>query len=280
MSIFIDAHVHIYPIFSIDQLLSAALRNFKHQARLLKDTESRDYVLCLTEGTGFNVFSQLFQMAVMPQDQKKNESLPAADRWQYHRTSDQQCLRAVNRAGESVYIVAGRQLISRENLELLSLGVSVNVADKVFSLEMLAGKVWDSGGIPVLPWGVGKWLGKRGKVINHYISTKHDFPVVLGDNGNRPAIWPLPRQFSSALQMQCCFLAGSDPLPLADHYQRVGTYGGWIAGHQLSMQYPTEDLKALVTRPDCLNSFGKNMGTYQFFRDQLVVNLKKRLSRR
>ncbi len=278
MSIFIDAHVHIYPIFSIDLLLDAALRNFNQQARLLKDAESRDYLLCLTEGTGFNVFSQLLQMAGLHDDRKENGSLPAASRWHYQTTSDPQCIIAANRAGESIYIIAGRQLISQENVELLSLGAPVNVADKMFSLQMLAEKVWDSGGIPVLPWGVGKWLGKRGSVIDHYIATKHDFPVVLGDNGNRPVFWPLPRQFSSASQMQSCFLAGSDPLPLADHYQRVGTYGGWVAGHQLSARSPTEDFKALVIQPDCLTCFGKKMGLYQFFRNQFVVNLKKRLS--
>jgi hypothetical protein len=280
VSIYLDAHVHIYPIFSIDLLLGAALNNFDRQARLLEDTESRDYVLCLTEGAGFNVFSQLQRMADLPQDHNGNRSSPAAATWRYQTMSEPHCLIATNSEEECIHILAGRQLISRENLELLALGSQVYVPDKTFSLEALAGKVWDSGGIPVLPWGVGKWLGKRGAVIDHYISRKHDFPVVLGDNGNRPVFWPPPRQFLTAAQMNCSFISGSDPLPLAGHAQRVGTYGGWIAKHQLSARSPIEDLKALVTQPDCLSCFGKKTGAFQFFRDQLLVNHKKRLSRK
>lgn len=280
MSIFLDAHVHIYPIFSIDLLLGAALNNFNQQAHLLEDTESRDYVLCLTEGAGFDAFSQLRQMADLPQDHNQNRSSPAVDTWRYHSTPEPHCLIATNREEECLYIIAGRQLISRENLELLALGSQVVVPDKTLSLEDLAGKVWQSGGIPVLPWGVGKWLGKRGAAIDHYISRKHDFPVVLGDNGNRPVFWPWPRQFSRATQMHCGFISGSDPLPLAGHDKRVGTYGGWIAKHQLSTRSPVKDLKALVTQPEYLSCFGKQTGAFQFFRDQLLLNLKNQLSRK
>ncbi|MBT8360358.1 MAG: hypothetical protein KJO32_05340, partial [Deltaproteobacteria bacterium] len=114
----------------------------------------------------------------------------------------------------------------------------------------------------------------------HYISTKHDFPVILGDNGNRPLFWPSPRQFSMAAQMKCGFISGSDPLPLAGHDQRVGTHGCWIAKQQLSRRSPVEDLKKLVTLPDCLSCYGKKTGAFQFFRDQLLLNLKKQLSRK
>jgi hypothetical protein len=280
VSIFLDAHVHIYPIFSIDFLLASALKNFNQQARLLEDTESRDYVLCLTEGAGFDVFSQLQRIADLPHDHNQNRSSPAAATWRYHSASEPYCLIATNREEECIYIIAGRQLITRENLELLALGSPAHVPDKTFSLEALAGRVWDSGGIPVLPWGVGKWLGKRGALIDRYISRKHDFPVVLGDNGNRPVFWPSPRQFSTAAQMKCGIISGSDPLPLAGHEQRVGTYGGWIPKHQLSARSPVADFKALVAQPDCLTCFGKKTGAFQFFRDQLLVNLKKRLSRK
>ncbi|MBT8361288.1 MAG: hypothetical protein KJO32_10050, partial [Deltaproteobacteria bacterium] len=103
MSIFLDAHVHIYPIFSIDLLLGAALNNFNQQAHLLEDTESRDYVLCLTEGAGFDAFSQLQRMADLPQDHNQKRSSAAAATWLYLATSEPHCLIATNREEEYIY---------------------------------------------------------------------------------------------------------------------------------------------------------------------------------
>jgi hypothetical protein len=277
MSIFLDAHVHVYPDFPVEQLLDAALENFIQAATSIGETEPRDYVLCFTESAGLNAFSLLQKIADSTGPLTADLSLPTPGTWQYCAASENHCVIARNSDGVMIFILAGRQLISSEQVELLSLCAPVNLPDNTFLLEELARKVWDDGGIPLLPWGVGKWLGTRGAEIERFIRTDRDYPVVLGDNGNRPVFWPYPNQLTVASRINISVVSGSDPLPLPGHHVRTGSYGGWVPHRHLDTNCPVTDIKSMITQPGCVTPFGTNATVFQFFRDQFLVNVRKRL---
>ena len=52
----------------------------------------------------------------------------------------------------------------------------------------------ESGALVVIPWGAGKWLGRRGAVLSRYLRSVDDPGIFLGDNGGRPNAWR-PRHF-------------------------------------------------------------------------------------
>lgn len=277
MSIFLDAHVHIHRNFPLQGLLDAALVNFTEAAAAAGDSEPRDYGLLLTENVGVNVFSKLQAMAESREVSPETPQLFKAGLWQCQETGEPNCLVARNPEGGNLYIFAGRQLISSEQLEVLSLCATVECADRTLSLDDLITKVWEAEGVPVLPWGVGKWMGKRGVILDSIIQNGIRRPIILGDNGNRPLFWPYPRQLAKAERNGWPVISGSDPLPLPDHYRRVGSYGVWTAGRRLDAARPVKDVKSILTGVGSLRPFGKKTGVLQFFQDQLLVNVKKRL---
>ncbi len=277
MAIFLDAHVHVYPQVPIEELLCAALENFNRAANGEGVTEPRDYALCFTESAGMDVFSCLQKHAESPDKSSPPFPLSKGGTWTFQTTPSPQCLKAADNTNQVIYIFAGRQLISSENLELLSLFADVSIQDKTYSLEELAQKVWASGGTPVLPWGVGKWLGKRKNIVERFIKRKREFPVLLADNGNRPGFWPRPKELRTASESLIPIASGSDPLTLPNHHLRAGSYGGWINQRRLDADNPLNDLKSILVQPGLVVPFGPQATMFSFFHDQLFVNLRKRL---
>lgn len=277
MSIFLDAHVHIHPDFPLEELFDAALLNFQEAAAVAGDRESRDYVLLLTENVGVSVFSELQSIAESDEAAPSAHPSSNAGRWQYHAVGESNCLLARNPEGESLYIFAGLQLISSEQLEVLSLCATHECADRTLSLGDMITKVWEEGGVAVVPWGVGKWMGRRGAILDTLIHDGHRYPVILGDNGNRPLFWPYPKHLATSEKRGWPVISGSDPLPVAGHHRRVGSYGAWVAGRRLDAARPVTDIKSILTSAGGLKPFGKKTGVYRFLRDQLLVNARKRL---
>lgn len=277
MAIFLDAHIHVHPHVPVEELLHAALGNFDLAADREGVTIPRDYVLCFTESTGMDVFSRLQKRAEPTGSGNSPLPLPQRNIWTFQTTPSPQCLKAVDNSNHEIYLFAGRQLISSENLELLSLFSDVNIQDQTCSLEELSEKVWINGGLPVLPWGVGKWLGKRKHAVERFIKRKREFPVLLADNGNRPHFWPHPKELRTASESILPIASGSDPLPLPNHHLRAGSYGGWINQRRLDADNPVSDLKSILVQPGLVVPFGPQATMFNFFHDQLLVNLRKRL---
>ncbi len=274
MAVFWDAHVHIYPHFNLDVFLDAADENFQRAAAGagLGTEEVIDAVLLLAEAGDINVFDQMSRQAI---DGRRDGS------WRFLPARESRSLVARNGEGRRLYVVAGRQVISAEDIELLALGCETKFEDRQVSLRELARRVAEHGGAPVLPWGVGKWTGRRGRVVQQFLDTPPDCFHAFGDNGNRPFFGPMPPLLARAQREKRPILSGSDPLPLADHGRRAGSFGGWTrrsegGGGRLDPDRPSEDLTAIFRDGATLRSFGRGAGLIRFFRDQLRMQARKR----
>jgi len=272
MPVFIDGHVHIYPDFSLDQFLEAASVNFSRAAGMDRIAGEIQYVLALTESEGFNVFDELKQKAVAPDE--TGDGGGSAFSFSFHCTAEQESL--IARKGDvCMILVSGRQIISREKLELLSLCSSFTVKDRTLSLADLAETVAASGGLPVIPWGAGKWFGGRGRTVECLLQSDHEYPLFLGDSGNRPGFWPDGALFAEAADLCIPVLSGSDPLPLPFHVNRPGSFGTFIPYGLLSMDRPAASLLQLLCDEKGITGFGRRIGSFRFIFEQLRINIRR-----
>src|SRR4051794_39643129 len=138
--------------------------------------------LLLAEMSGANVFARW-------------QSGRAA--WSVRRTQEQESLIL----GDKLLVIAGRQIVTAERIEVLALLTS-ETFEEGRPLDETIQRTKLAGALVVLPWGVGKWCGARGRsVANAAIR----YAVQLGDNGGRPLGWPRPVLFR-----EHCVLPGSD----------------------------------------------------------------------
>ena len=108
--LFVDAHVHVYDCFDIDELLDAALRNFTGAAKKLGLNNGFTGVLLLTETSRDNWFQQSSKRSYI-------------GRWLVEATPDKAVLQARQKTDDNdhnnlIYIMAGRQIITAEGFFL------------------------------------------------------------------------------------------------------------------------------------------------------------------
>jgi hypothetical protein len=227
----------------------------------------------LAEGGGNDVFSALLAKA-----RDDADAVPGSSDWRFFPTEEDNSVLA-RKDDEIIVIIAGRQLISAEKLELLSLFSSHVFPDNRYPLKELASLVTDRGGLPRIAWGVGKWMGRRGRVVQEFLDHPPVHEFLVGDNGNRPSFWPYPKLLARAEEQGISSLAGSDPLPLPNHAARAGSYGAALADAMLGETAPAAELRAILVAGASLRPYGRGVDVMQFFRDQLQVTLNKRLGK-
>lgn len=241
-SIIVDAHVHIYDCFDVDVLLEAAATNFRHAAHNAGLSKRYTGVLLLSETIRDNWFQQT-------REKCRQNSQPLVlgnnSNWQLQETHDKVVLKATrfsnDKAKESIYIMAGRQIITSEGLELLALATDSAFDDRL-PLSSLLEIVREQDAIPVLPWAVGKWLGKRGKLLSALLQDAARDDFFLGDNSGRPVFWTNPLHFKQAREKNMQLLPGTDPLPFVSEASRVGSFG-FMMKAELTNAQPSTDLK-------------------------------------
>ncbi|MBU4212755.1 MAG: hypothetical protein L6437_05770 [Kiritimatiellae bacterium] len=123
-----------------------------------------------------------------------------------------------------VCLVAGRQIVTRERLEILALAMRAKIPDGLPARDVIQ-RVVEAGGIPVLAWSPGKWLFARGHLVRDLIESDQGQILRLGDTTLRPTLWPEPRLMKLARARGMTVIPGSDPLPLAGEERYAGTYG-------------------------------------------------------
>ncbi len=258
--ILIDAHVHIYDCFDIDTFLDAAWHNFRNQAG-----EHADFtgLLLLTE-SGHDHWFQTLSAQIGEND--------LAQGWSFYPTAESYSLRATDAQGRTLYLVAGRQVITTEKLEVLALICDLTFPDGLAATSTIAA-IQNAGGIAVLPWGVGKWIGKRGQLVTHLLQQSDLSPLFLGDNSGRPRFWGRPGYFAQAEQQGLPILPGTDPLPLSSEVSRPGSFGLMVMG-KLDTNKPGSDIKAKLLAPSVnCQPYGGLESPLPFVRNQIALRV-------
>lgn len=272
MPIFIDAHVHIYPQFALQKFFAAAWDNFSLAAARLRNVGEIHFVLALAEGNGYDMFARLSEEAEPYREGGLGSVCDST--FSIHCSAERHSL-LLRRGKDCMILVNGRQLVSTEKIEVLSLGSDLVVADERLPLSQLVATVIKGGGIAVLPWGFGKWLGTRGAHLAKLLLSPPCGPFFLGDNGNRPRLWPRPQLLNEMLQLGNFLLSGSDPLPLASQVCRPASTGTLILHDHLSLATPAASLLELLSTQSIQSeTFGHQVGTIRAVSDQLLLRLE------
>lgn len=261
-----DGHVHIYDCYDLEKFFVGAFRNFSSVGAQLQSSSPICYYMLLAEAAGFYYFNQLRQRA-----RDAGASPPAS--WRIEESGEAGSLYVFHDDFPSMRLVlaAGRQLITREKLELLALMTDQEFDDGM-SLEKGVAEVTRAGGLAVCPWGAGKWLGSRGEVLSTYI-TNGGLDLYLGDSGGRPTLWPRPALFNRG-DVAEKLVSGSDPLPLGADTGRVGQFGTYIECDSPKEQ-PVNFLRDQVKTPGIeLKSYGSLCSPFMFFKNQVALRLR------
>ena len=258
----IDGHVHFHGGFGRAAFLTVAAGNFSRAAREQGISESHLGWLLFTESRGKDHFAE-FRRAVGEKD------IPG---WSLRETAESCSLIAENVDHDRLVLVAGRQIVVAEGLEVLALGLVGDYPDGA-SLADTLDDVAARQAIPVLPWGFGKWWFRRGQIMEQLVRGPGRRDFYLGDNGGRPQLFPDPKLFRSARSMGILNLPGSDPLPLARSIHKVGCFGFRIDS-SIDLSRPFDSLKtALNISGSQPATFGGRTGFLPFLRDQVALRL-------
>ncbi len=250
----IDFHVHFYPVFDPKGFLDDAARNLLRAAG--GDRRETTGVLVLLESSGTADLIRVLEKDPPGRGTLRTTAEPGSFRWET--------------AELRLFLIPGRQVNTAERLEMASIGSPAPIEEGL-SLRETVRSIRAAGGIPVLPWGAGKWSGERGRILRRFLEQEEE-PVFPGDNGGRPIGWPTPSVFRDARRNRIPLLPGSDPLPLPGEERRVGSFGGRISG-RLSDATPAADLKNLLLEHPAAGVFGRRISPWTFLR--LQIRLRK-----
>lgn len=267
--IIVDAHVHIYDCFDVDYLLDSALANFRAAAaRNGAHTGLCSCFLLLAESRSCSWFERVTDAAGDGQSARGKSA-----NWSFSLSAEKGSLAAARKTSPNdiMHIVAGRQVVTSEKIEVLGLFDNRFVGDGL-PLSETVSAIRSNDGLAVLPWGVGKWFGRRGKIIKNYIGQHRNSDLFLGDNGGRPVFWPTPLLFDVARQRDILVLPGSDPLPVPREAGRTGSYGFYIHQDMQSSATPARDLKNIIrSRDKEIHPFGRLQKSLTFLMNQVQM---------
>lgn len=260
-----DAHVHLRSLPRLATLAQAARQNFLAAEQTLCPGARADRFLFLTESAAEPAFAHLAGLVAVQPGSLGGLTI--------HPTGEDNSLRLHLGDGSAMHVVAGRQIVTGESIEVLALGLHRPYADGA----PLASVLHDLAGeqvLTVLPWGVGKWLGHRGKLIAEVLAGWQGDRLFLGDNGNRPFFWRLPEDFRRRDHGTFRTLPGSDPLPLAGQEERIGGFGFACQG-SIDHDRPFASVATLLCDPaTAIQPYGTPANLFRFCNDQLRLRLQ------
>ncbi len=195
MLVLADTHVHFYPVYNLDRWLSTAFAHLSVSAPHVR-------VVCLTERHDCHAF---------------RDNIFRGER------AGKLALR-VTRDGQSLFVLAGRQVVTAERLEALALCTDAEIPDGLPMAETLK-RIRAEGAAPALAWAPGKWFFARGRVVTHLLETEPPGSLLIGDTSLRPTVWADPDLMTFGHARGFNVIAGSDPLPFAGDEISVGRYG-------------------------------------------------------
>ncbi len=236
MRFLVDTHVHIYPFYRVAAALDSLVDNMPASTADVR-------IGCLTERQDCFVFDRLAERGIADAD--------AA--YDVQRQSPTLIRLVRRRDGAGLFLVAGQQIVTAENIEVLALNTASRVADGQ-SAPATVDAVLAAGGLPVAAWGFGKWVGGRGDVVRDLLARFRPDQFALGDTTMRPHGWATPFIMRAARRRGFHVLAGSDPLPFDGEERRPGSYHSVVESAGAT---PADLVNGLLTLPpESLHSGG------------------------
>lgn len=256
----VDAHVHLHRLSDVVPTLDAAVCNF---SRLAPTGHRLAGCLLLTQMCRERVFEAL-------------EKLDRVGGWRIEPAAAEPETLIASQDRHAVAIVCGRQVRADDGLEVAALGTRETFPDGRPFPETLA-RVLESGAITAIPWGFGKWLGARGRLVTGEIARQADTRIFLGDSGSRA--WPLaePALIRRGRARGLPVIAGTDPFPFAGDYRRVGSFG-FLAEIEPDPDQPLGSLRSwLAGLRSSPALYGRPSGPFRFLLNQVGVQVHNRL---
>jgi hypothetical protein len=265
-TILLDAHVHLHRCFDPGRFLDSARANFQRAAQRTGRSNSVG-CLWLTDPPEERSFRRLSRGGGV--------TSPALDRWSLAPTGEATSLVAQHESGDRLFLLAGRQIATRERFEVLALGTELDLPPHRSLDDTIAG-VRDSGAIAVIPWGFGKWWFRRRRMLAAALASAPATGLFVGDNAGRARLIPRSTLFQLAASRGIYNLPGSDPLPLRWEIRKPGSLGCVLEG-PLDLSRPTESLirilRGLRAQPPLFGGLDSLAG---FVRSQVGLRLRRR----
>ena len=263
--ILLDAHVHLHPCFDLAGFLDSARANFRAAAQALRRSTGLG-CLWLTDTAEERSFRRLSQGGA---------ASAKMDQWSLTQTSEPTSLAARHESGDTLLLLAGRQISTQGRFEVLALGSEHDFISGR-SLGDTISAVRDGGAIAVVPWGFGKWWFRRHRLLAAALRSLPGQGVFVGDNAARPRLIPRSSLFDLAASRGIYNLPGSDPLPLRWEIRKPGRLGAVLEA-ALELSRPAESLiralRELRAQPPL---FGQPDSLAGFARSQVGLRLRRR----
>jgi len=201
----LDTHLHLYPTYD----LSHAFNTLLDRSTGLGEQVSR--AACLAERHDCQYFERLRDGDIK------------LDGFVLECPEENEISLIRDKDGLSLAVLPGRQVITRENIEILALACPEMIDDGQPALDIIF-QLNQLNRIPVLTWSPGKWFGKRGELVKRLINELDKQDFLIGDTTLRPYGWPTPRLMKRAQDIGFAIVAGSDPLPFSGEESWLGAY--------------------------------------------------------
>jgi hypothetical protein len=256
----VDSHIHLHSCFDIDALLDAAAQNFLRAGRSRAGEPSGPVgCLALTEIARDHVY----------------EAMVGGRR---RTTDDDAALVLRSLANAEIIVLAGSQIVTSERLEVLALATATRYPDGRSMRDTLAALAADA--VPaVIPWGFGKWWGRRGRLLSELVGSSEPRSFFLGDNGGRPLATPRPKLFTEAERRGFRVLPGTDLFPYRSQQRKAGSFGfvldSWRVGYRPATEFRAQ-LARLERSPP---AFGSRVNLLEFTWLQAAMNARIRMQR-
>ena len=205
MQAILDTHLHLYPEYDIEK----AFVSFQNRTHSVPSHGLK--VACLAERHECHYFDAIHQGNITL-DNYDVENISAKELKLTHKQSQ-----------VSFALVAGRQVISSENIEVLALCCDQDIEDGQSAKDIIA-LCRQADAIAVVAWSPGKWFTKRGKVVQSLLDSHAPSDFLIGDTSLRPIGWGTPWLMRKARNKGFRVVAGSDPLPFAGEESWFGAY--------------------------------------------------------
>ncbi len=266
----VDGHLHWYPHYQLDIAFDCLTRNLDNlTGETQGDRQNIFKIALLTESGPHRFFEQLRDGAVNCSSLHANIT-PGSDGLSLMFIQNGIC---------RLCLINGRQIVTREQIEVLGIAMDQAVPDNLPAREVID-RIIENGGIPVLPWSPGKWFFRRGKLIKDLIDHYSSRQLVIGDTSLRPTIWPTPYLMKYAMEKGFTLIAGSDPLPMRGEEKQMGAYGFVYKGH-FDPDQPTVSVREMLSgSPDSIALAGKRNSIQQVFNRLIRLRKVKRNEKR